>query len=556
MAYTNGILTTMSIVLRDYQIKVKKEIYEAWGRGAHNVLVQLSTGAGKTVVFSNIIAEEKEYSIAIAHRTQIVGQISLTLARHGIRHNVIAQRETIRNIVAIHMQELKRSYYDSNARCTVAGVDTLIRMNEPWFKKVKLVVQDEAHHVLKDNKWGAAAALFPNALGLYPTATPERADGRGLGRHADGIVDVMVEGPNMRELINRGYLTDYKIIGSQHHINLSDVPLSASGDFSPPKLRAAMHRAQITGDIVGHYLKFAEGKLGVTFAVSVEAATEIAAEFRAAGVPAEVITSKTPELLRHNIMRQFRNREILQLVNVDLLGEGVDVPAIEVVSLARPTQSYAVYAQQLGRALRPMPGKTLALVIDHVDNHKRHIPPDHVARTWSLDRRERSSRGLPADVIPLRTCLNSDCLAAYERIHRACPFCGHHTPPAQRSAPEFVDGDLTELSPEALAALRGEIARVDRPPPQVATALGPIVQRAVVNRHYETQRAQLELRKQIALWAGDMRDQGKEDPEIYRHFYFAFGTDILSAQALRTKDAEVLTERIQTKLAIRGVVEA
>lgn len=536
--------------LRPYQIKVIQDIEKAWAEGAQNVLAQLATGAGKTVLFSHIISKHPEPSIAIAHRVELVSQISLTLARYGVRHNIIAQKTAIREIVSLHMLELKCSYYDPHAVACVAGVDTLLRLDSmlPQFSKITLVVQDEGHHPLRKNKWGKAALLFPNARGLYPTATPVRADGHGLGRHADGLIDKMVIGPSMRDLIRMGYLTDYRIFAPPSDLDLSTVPLSASGDYSPPKLRHAVHKSHITGDVVAHYLRIAPGKLGVTFAVDIEAATEIATEFRANGVPAEVISSKTPDLLRAHIMAKFRRREVLQLVNVDLLGEGVDVPAIEVISMARPTQSFGLYSQQFGRALRLMEGKEHAIIIDHVSNVLRHGLPD-AHRAWSLDRRERRSRSSNADAIALRTCINMTCLAVYSRTQRVCPNCGKYTPPVARSSPEQVDGDLLELDPIILARLRGEIRRLTDAP-RVPKHLSPIAQKSIIARHKERQEAQLVLRETIALWAGYMRDRGHPDSEIYRHFYFDFGMDIASAQILNSKEAYELNNKI--KEAIDG----
>jgi DNA repair protein RadD len=539
--------------LRPYQQKAEAEIYNAWSHGAQNVLVQLDTGAGKTVLFTKILADHQGWSVAIAHRVELVSQISLTLARHGVRHNIIAPKSSIRSIVAIHMLELKQSFYDPYAHCSVAGVDTLIKLDPAtaWLQRVTLIIQDEAHHVLRDNKWGKAASLFPRARGLYVTATPVRADGYGLGRHADGIIDTLIQGPPMRFLINEGFLTDYKVASPSSNIDLKNVPLSAGGDYSPPKLREAVHKSHIVGDVVKNYLKFAAGKLGVTFAVDIESAGQIAAEFRAAGVPAEVVSSKTPDLLRAQIMRRFKNRQILQIVNVDLLGEGVDVPAIEVVIMARPTQSYALFAQQFGRALRPLPGKERAIIIDHVDNVIRHRPPDK-PRIWSLDRRERRSRSAPDDVIPMRTCLNDVCLAVYERVFKKCPYCGHYTPPAQRSGPEHVDGDLTELSPETLAALRGEVIRVDSPP-RIPQHLDPIAQSAVKKRHWERQQGQAELRAMIATWAGYYKTPQTPDDELYRRFYLTFNIDVMSAQALGVREASELNEQIKQHLINRGV---
>ena len=178
--------------------------------------------------------------------------------------------------------------------------------------------------------------MFPNARGLGVTATPLRADGKGLGRHADGLMDAMVVGPSMRDLVLRGYLTDYRIFAPPNDIDLSAVPTSAGGDFSPVPLRAAVHQStKIVGDVVQHYLRIARGKLGVTFAVDIEAAEEIAIAYRTAGVTAEVVTSKTPEIVRAQVLRRFRNREVLQLVNVDLFGEGFDLGKTDVGEFTR-----------------------------------------------------------------------------------------------------------------------------------------------------------------------------------------------------------------------------
>jgi superfamily II DNA or RNA helicase len=529
--------------LRQYQYDAINSTYEAWRQGSINVGLVIPTGGGKTVVFSDIIAKHTGPCIAIAHRMELVSQISLTLSRYGIRHNIIAQRAAIREIVSLQIQEFGKRYYDPSSKCYVAGVDTLIRLDPgtAWLKEITLVIQDEGHHVLKNNKWGTAASLFPNALGLYPTATPCRTDGRGLGRHADGIIDCMVIGPTMRTLIKDGYLTDYRIFAPPSDLDLSQVPISAGGDYNNPKLRDAVHKSHITGDVVDHYLKIAPGKLGITFAVDVQSATEIAAAFRQQGIPAESISAKTPDLLRQTIMRRFRNREILQIVNVDLLGEGVDVPALEVVSMARPTQSYGLYSQQFGRALRPLPGKTHAIIIDHVDNVKLHGLPD-APREWTLDRRERKVRSKLSDAIQVKTCLNVNCFSVYEAYRKSCPYCGYVTPPKERSSPEHVEGDLYELDPSVLAHLRGEIARIDDVA-RIPSGLSIPAELAIKKRHKMRQEAQGELRSSISQWAGYHHPK-LSDSEIYRLFFYTFGTDILTAQTLNTADAEKLKNTI------------
>jgi superfamily II DNA or RNA helicase len=432
-------------------------------------------------------------------------------------------------------------------------VDTLIRRppTDPWFHQITLWQTDEAHHLLADNKWGKATLLFPNALGIGWTATPTRADGYGLGRHADGLMDAMVLGPSMRWLIDHGYLTDYRVFCPvTEDLHMEDVPVTKSGDYSPEKMRKAVHQSRIVGDVVKHYQRIAPNKLGITFAVDIEDATKISAAYRAAGVPAEVVTSETPDIARAAILRRFRSRQILQLVNVDLFGEGFDVPACEVVSMARPTASFTLFAQQFGRPLRLMDGKTHGIIIDHVGNVLKHGLPDR-PRQWTLNRRERrSAYTAGAGEIPLRSCPN--CTSAYERFYKACPYCKFVPEPAGRATPEQVDGDLMELDPAVLAVMRAELERIDGPGQGVGN---DVVGRAINRRHLHRQQHQAPLRAALHRWA-HWRSlyHGETNSQIQRRFFFQFGTDMMTAQTLGETDADALLVVIQGVLDAGGVV--
>ena len=535
--------------LRTFQQALVNEIYAAWNAGSTNVMPVAPTGAGKTVVLSHLLREESGSSIAIAHRQELVSQISLALARNGVRHRIVGRKNSnlVRVITALQVAELGYSFLDPSAKCGVGGVDTVVKMTtEPWFKQVRLAVQDEGHHVLKDNKWGRAASLFPNARGLFPTATPLRADGKGLGRHHDGLTDALVLAPSMRELIGMGFLTEYRIFAPPSDFHRENIRVSDStGELVKEDATKEVKRACITGDVVQHYLRIAAGKLGVTFAVDVEEATKTAAAFKAAGVIAEVVTAETPDALRANILRRFKNREILQLVNVDLFGEGFDLPALEVVSFARPTESFALYAQQFGRVLRPSEGKTEGIVIDHVGNVLRHGLPDR-PRIWSLDRRDKRAKKQD-DAIPLKVCV--ECLSPYEAVKKRCPYCDHYMPPAQRSAPQFVDGDLTELDPEVLAALRGEIARRDGD--YQANTFLPIPAQLRNRKLWGERRSeQAAMRNSIAWWAGLEANRGYSESESYRRFYYRFGVDVANAQLLNAQEAEELKCKIDRERAL------
>lgn len=548
--------------LRPYQQKAKDQITDEWGRNPlANVIAVMPTGAGKTVTMASVIHDHNGAVCAIAHRQELVGQISQALAREGIRHKIIAPQNVIREIVQEHTRELGQSYYDPSASVAVAGVNTLLNREvkmKDWMRSVTLWVTDECHHLLRENMWGKASTLFPNARGLGVTATPLRADGAGLGRDADGVFDVMIEGPTMRWLIDNGYLTDYRIFAPPSDFKIDDTAIGSTGDYTGPKMRAAARESHIIGDVVKHYQRIAPGKLGVVFATDIEIATDIAGRFKESGVDAEVVSSKTPSRERSAILRRFKRRELTVLVNVDLFGEGFDLPAIEVVSMARPTMSYGLYVQQFGRALRLMEGKDSAIIIDHVGNIQRHGLPDK-PRQWSLDRVEKRSKGeRDPDLIPTRVCLGVQdapgCMAVYEAIHDACPYCGVPYVPPGRSRPEQVDGDLMELDPSVLAEMRGEILRIDEDDADLlrrmrrAGASGVVAGGAAKN-HRLRQEAQSKLREVIAMWAGYQREWFKRsDKESYKRFFWRYGVDVMTAQTLGRNDAEQLTGKIANDL--------
>lgn len=498
----------MSTKLRDYQDKSKNDVYQAWADGHNNVLLTAATGAGKTVLFAAILQEYDAPAVLVAHRSELISQAALALNREGVPHSIVAPKSTVNEIIRLEHDTHGYSKFAWRAPIRVAGVDTLVRCNEPWLSSIALCVIDEAHHVAGGNKWAKAFALMQNARALGVTAHAVRADGQGLGKppDGDGIFDALVVGPHGRQLIQRGYLTDYRLLIPRSDIDFSDVKIGASGDYSINQLRAATHKSkQLVGDVVQHYLREAGGKLGLTFAVDIESANEFCTAYRKAGIPADIITGQTSIAARAAIMRQFRDRKLLQLISVDVLGEGTDVPAVEVVSLARRTASWQLMCQQIGRALRvsvdaptaaawndftddqrrahiAASHKPRATILDHVGNvlyhYERRGMPDAL-QAYSLARREKANRQR-ADVIPLRSCFG--CFQPYERYRSACPYCGLEHVPDSRGGVDKVDGDLLALDPEVLATLRGEWLRVDGAP---ASHPDPMISRVILRNHHD-----------------------------------------------------------------------
>jgi len=532
--------------LRPYQFKLIYDINFAWQSNARNVLAQLPTGGGKAVIARSIVAQQGNGSLMMAHRQELVSQLSLHLAQESIPHNIIAPKAVVANIIKIHREALGKSYMNPTASNVIASVQTLAsRGPDDWHKQIRLVIQDEAHHYLREGTFGKAAMMFPNARCLGLTATPQRADGRGLGAHADGIYNALVTGPSMRELINQGHLSEYEIVMPATSFDREHLTIGSTGDFTAKSLRDESERAQIVGDVVDNYIMWANNSLCVVFAASVEAAEKIAAQFNACGISAAAISAKNDDYERFSLMRRFVARQIKVLCNCDLLGEGVDVPAIETVIMARATQSLAVFLQQIGRALRPAPGKNRALIIDHVSNVREHGLPDR-PRRWSLDatrvRREKD----PED-IPITQC--DSCMRAYERIHSACPYCGAEKIKVEyetRRTIEQVDGDLMLLDAATLAEMRAAVELES--PGAIATRVGAVAGefagKGVANKQIERIASQRTLADAIAVWAGKQRALGRPDNESYKRFYFWTGYDVLSALALDRKEMDKLTERI------------
>lgn len=540
----------MSFVPRNYQIKLDADSDEAWQNGHRNVIAVSPTGSGKTKFMGMKARKLTRPGVAIAHRKELVGQISTAMAELGVPHRLIAADGTIRNCIQRHIKVVGQSWVNPRASFTVSSIDTLlVRADDPgmaqWASEIGLWMVDEAHHLLEDNKWGRGIKLFPNAYGLGVTATPLRADRKSLSRLQGGVFDHMILGPTMRDLINSGSLCEYKVYVPPASMDRANLIIGSTGDFTPNSMRdeARKHKVKIVGDIVQTYLRLAPGKRGICFAIDVEQAVDIAAAFNEAGVRAAAVSAQTPEAIRDATIDKFEYGKLDMLVNVDLFGEGFDVPAVEVVIMARPTESYGLYVQQFGRALRTLIGKLFGVIIDHVGNVLRHGLPD-APRAWKLfDDEVGKRRKKDPNVIPITAC--TACYLPYEAFRTCCPFCGHKPVPAGRSTPEQVAGDLVELDPAVLKIMRGEADAIMRDNPVVVTDART---KMIAQSWGERIEAQKELRDRIATWAWKYHVAGETDSEIQKRFWYRFGQDVLTAQALGAREAHNLKMEIDNAL--------
>lgn len=543
------------IRLYPYQQALRDKIRAAWAGGVRAVLAVLPTGGGKTVVFSSLMHDHVGASAAVVHRREIVAQISLSLAAVGVKHRVIAPPKTVSTIRKKHLKRFGKSYVDPHAAAGVVSVQTLTSKSSRndsalrrWLEQVTLAVFDEGHHYVTSGLWANAVEMLGADRMLFVTATPERADGKGLGSHASGFADLMIEGPTMQTLIDGGFLTPFVYKAPKTDLDVKGLAVTASGDFNARALRARVVESHLVGDVVEHYKAHASGQRAIVFASDVATADEIAAAFRAAGVPSAALSGETDAAIRDRELERFESGELLALVNVDLFDEGFDVPAVEAVIMARPTESLAKFLQMVGRALRIMDGKTEATIIDPVRNWERHGMPNW-PRDWSLDDRVRGSAGKRSPLIAQRIC--DDCTQPYEAFFKLCPYCGFEPLPAGRRHPEQVAGDLAELDVEAMAALFAKLRAADLDDDeyaagQIARGVPSIGRPADLRRHREAKYRRRVLRELVAWWVG-MQPTGRDMAEIHRRFFYRFGVDIGTAFTLNARETDGLIACIQQK---------
>jgi superfamily II DNA or RNA helicase len=302
----------------------------------------------------------------------------------------------------------------------------------------QLIILDECHHAVSGT-WRKVIDANPKARLLGLTASPERLDGKGLGISCGGVFDAMVIGPSVLELISHGYLVPTRVFAPAHGPDLSEVRTIA-GDYDAKQLAEAMDRPSITGDVVRHFQKYAANLSAIAFCSSVQHAFDVAEAFRSAGFTAVAAHGAMPQAARDSALGGLATGAVQIVCAADLVSEGLDIPSVGSVILLRPTKSLSLYLQQVGRGLRPAPGKSHLIVIDHANNTATHGFAE-TPRKWSLDGR-RGRQPAPA----IRQC--SSCYAVFAPQHR-CPVCGHEFVAAAKPRQvEHRDGELAELNRE------------------------------------------------------------------------------------------------------------
>lgn len=420
------------IPLWDFQHDILKALRLVYRNGARAPLLVSPTGSGKTVMFCHMALNHLKRGgrvLILVHRQELTQQVSDTLQQFHVEHGFIAA-----------------GFPDRVAEVNVASVFTLIKRLDTLDWAPTLIIVDEAHHAAAST-WSRILKQYPDAHVLGVTATPVRLSGEGLGE----AFDVMVQGPQTQELIDRGFLSPFRAYCPTAP-DLTGVRRRL-GEFVQSDLVAKVDRPNITGSAVEHYRSHGKDGQGVAFCVSVEHAHHVAAQFKDARYSAACIDGSMPTEWRRQMVADFRRRELRLLTSCDLISEGFDCPGIEVGISLRPTHSMGLWRQQMGRCLRISPGKTEAILLDCAGNAMRHgLPSEDIA--WTLNGKQTVADGGGKKV---RVC--PKCWGSVRAGARAC-HCGH----VFEVAPRVVAGragELYEVTPEEVEAARKKKARVD-----------------------------------------------------------------------------------------------
>lgn len=564
------------IELRQHQSETANKVDELHSQAFKNVMAVLPTGAGKTILmayFAWRCNQRGEGCVIFAHRDVLLEQISEALCLFNIYHSIYSSKPTINFISNNNHQKFGNSYYRESSMIILASVDTFWRKDvETILPYIKLWMMDEGHHMTKDSKWHRCIEKLdeqPGTKGMLVTATPLRADRKGLGRHASGIADAMYVGTNMHTLIERKLLCMYKIYVPESMVDTSEVNITSSGDYNRDKLAKETDKSSITGNVIDNWKEKAFGKRTIIFTVNIAHSDHVASQFRAAGVKAVSLSSEDLPSVRKKEIEDFRSGRTTILVNCDLFSEGFDVPGVEVVIQLRKTMSYAMFKQQFGRMLRILQGKLFGILIDHVGNvpyfmDKYNLEYPHDDPEWTLEDEPKKITTSTKKKQFTITC--KKCRAYYKpkkgtNEDQVCPECQH-----EHSTDEQLDtlrafqekqGKIVEyqLDLQLFKKLLAERAKIDESEEMVKKRMqyagaSQLVINATYNNHAKRRNAQIVLRSYIQTWCLKKAKllPHLPPPLIQGEFELAFGIAVIKAVVLSEPEAIKLTERIQYEL--------
>lgn len=573
----------MTVTLFPQQITACNDADRLYDLGHRNVMIVLPTGLGKTLIkaeYARRDFNQGKITLIFAHRDVLLGQISDACCMMGVSHSFIASEKTIGMITNANRLKHNDTYHNPSSNIVIVSVDTFLAklkkglIPEEFLNRVHRWMIDETHHLTRGSKWGKCVEALPNALGLGVTATPIRGDRKGLGFDWDGYFHAMSVTTNMLESIRLGRLTPYKIMAPTT-VDTRGMKKDKNGELNTNELYIRTKDADITGSAVEHYKKYLDGKPVITFCINIKHAEEVAAEFNAAGIPSRAVSSESLDSERQKAVKDLREGRLMNLVNVDLFGEGFDAPAVMGVIMLRRTESYSLFKQQFGRMLRTADGKVFGILLDHVGNtryfmEKYALSTPHDDPIWTLERTDSRRKKLTDDddtAKEIETIKCGDCAAFginkpadYERqpddvgvifIDGKCPECGWHESDGDKESRQrelkIAAGNLEPLDFDVVNELIEQRNRAMMSVQDFRKTVthAPFVH-AAVNNHANRQQSLNILRYWIQQWCDERYTETRQKPALVQlDFEIKFGINIFKAQAGTASQMTELASRIQ-----------
>ena len=418
------------IELRDYQADSIDSLKLSLQAGHRRPILVLPCGGGQTHIACAIIhgaVEKGKRVLFLAPRRELIYQANDRLWDHEIDSGIIMAGEK-------RVQELP---------VQVASFDTLhargIRKESMFMPAADILIVDEAHLSIAKTRQDIIN-FYGDAVVIGLTATPARGDGRGMGEIYDDLVHTRTIG----QLTEEGHLVPARYFAPSTP-DLSKLK-QTKADYQVGELAGVMDKPKLVGDIIDNWKRICPDRQTVVFCVTQEHARHVYEAFKAAGVTAGYVDSKTPLDERKQTMEDVHTGKIQVLVNIFVMTYGWDCPPISCVILARPTKNIALYLQTVGRGLRTAPGKEDCIVIDHTGAVEQDGFVDEEI-PWTLDSevdiREAKDKILQEKESPKEiTCLK--CNYTF-KARRDCPRCGYEAIPKGKPIP-FHQADLKEIS--------------------------------------------------------------------------------------------------------------
>lgn len=418
--------------LRQYQAKAVDKLRDCIKKGFKKPIMCLPCGGGKSIIF---------------------GQIIQLLVGNGKKVLWVVHR---RNLV-FQMQKVLKEFFDVDAGVIMAGIesdtdkqvqlctiqsyrrrlDLDIRVYNRFFINADVVMIDEAHRSISKS-YRSIIEIYYDKIVIGCTATPARADGRGMGEIYNSLIDIV----GIKELTELEYLSPVRYFVPDV-IDLDGVKIQM-GDYQIKSLDKKTNTKKLIGDIVDNWLRVAENRKTLVFCVNVKHSIAVCEAFNQAGVKADHLDARSSDDEREATFKAMERGDITVLTNVALYQEGLDVPSVSCVVMARPTKSMGLYRQCVGRGLRVEEGKENCIVLDHGNVIQEHGLLEWDVE-WTLDGTKRAwSKPQRETVRKLVRC--RACGLTFEGSN-TCPDCGTKVKTFGQNI-ATIDAELEEIKPE------------------------------------------------------------------------------------------------------------